>query len=296
MTILFCDVVGSTSLGEATDPETTRRVMTRYAESMAEIVRQHGGTVERFRGDEVMAVFGVPVAHEDDALRAARTATEMQRHLAELNTELKRTWGVELACRIGINTGEVVAGDRGSGEGFVTGDAVNLAKRLEQAAEPGTILIGTATYPLVKDAVKVGPRERFTAKGKREAVSRFRLDEVDAAAAGYARRLDAPLVNRTAELDTLRTLVDDAFARATLPDRHRARHGGDRKVPPRARAGIGARGRRGRRDGTLPPVRKRHHVLATAAARRRSRRPGGRRRRSSPGPTTRRSSSSASGR
>ena len=211
VTILFCDVVGSTSLGEATDPETTRRVMTRYAESMAEIVRQHGGTVERFRGDEVMAVFGVPVTHEDDALRAVRTATEMQRALAELNSELLQTWGVELACRIGINTGEVVAGDHGSGEGFVTGDAVNLAKRLEQAAEPGTILIGTATYPLVKDAVKVGPRERFSAKGKREPVARFRLDEVDADAAGYARRLDAPLVNRTKELDVLRRLVRDAF-------------------------------------------------------------------------------------
>ena len=211
VTILFCDVVGSTSLGEATDPETTRRVMTRYAESMAEIVRQHGGTVERFRGDEVMAVFGVPVAHEDDALRAVRTATEMQRALEELNTELLQTWGVELACRIGINTGEVVAGDHGSGEGFVTGDAVNLAKRLEQAAEPGTILIGTATYPLVKDAVKVGPRERFSAKGKREPVARFRLDEVDTDAAGYARRLDAPLVNRTEELEALRRLVHDAF-------------------------------------------------------------------------------------
>jgi class 3 adenylate cyclase/tetratricopeptide (TPR) repeat protein len=211
VTILFCDVVGSTSLGEATDPETTRRVMARYAESMAEIVREHGGTVERFRGDEVMAVFGVPVAHEDDALRAVRTAVEMQRALAELNSELRQTWGVDLACRIGINTGEVVAGDHGSGEGFVTGDAVNLAKRLEQAAEPGTILIGTATYPLVKDAVKVGPRERFSAKGKREPVARFRLDEVDTDASGYARRLDAPLVNRTKELEALRRLVHDAF-------------------------------------------------------------------------------------
>jgi class 3 adenylate cyclase/tetratricopeptide (TPR) repeat protein len=211
VTILFCDVVGSTSLGEATDPETTRRVMTRYAASMSEIVQQHGGTVERFRGDEVMAVFGVPVAHEDDALRAVRTATEMQRALAQLNGELLQTWGVALACRIGINTGEVVAGDHGTGEGFVTGDAVNLAKRLEQAAEPGTILIGTATYPLVKDAVKVGPRERFSAKGKREPVARFRLDEVDTGASGYARRLDAPLVNRAKELEALRRLVRDAF-------------------------------------------------------------------------------------
>jgi class 3 adenylate cyclase/tetratricopeptide (TPR) repeat protein len=212
VTILFCDVVGSTSLGEATDPETTRRVMARYAMAMTEVIEQYGGTVERFRGDEVMAVFGIPAAHEDDALRAARAATEMQRRLAELNVELRGRWGVELACRIGINTGEVVAGDPGTGETFVTGDAVNLAKRLEQAAEPGTILIGTATYPLVKDAVKVGPRERFSAKGKSGPVARFRLDEVDAAAAGYARRLDAPLVGRKEELRRLRALVDEAFA------------------------------------------------------------------------------------
>ena len=211
VTVLFCDVVGSTALGAATDPETTRRVMSRYAAAMAEIVEQHGGTVERFRGDEVMAVFGVPTAHEDDALRAVRAATEMQRRLEFMSSELREAWGVSLACRIGINTGEVVAGDPGTGETFVTGDAVNLAKRLEQAAEPGTILIGTTTYPLVRDAVKVGPRERFTAKGKSEAVGRFRLDEVDATAAGYARRLDAPLVGRADELATLRNLVQDAF-------------------------------------------------------------------------------------
>ena len=166
VTVLFCDVVGSTSLGEATDPETTRRVMSRYAQSMTEIVNAHGGTLERFRGDEVMAVFGVPMIHEDDALRAVRSGMEMQRRIGELNVELRATWGVELACRIGINTGEVVAGDPGTGDTFVTGDTVNLGKRLEQAAQPGEILIGTATYPLVKDAVRVGPRERFNAKEK----------------------------------------------------------------------------------------------------------------------------------
>ncbi|HEX3291021.1 MAG TPA: adenylate/guanylate cyclase domain-containing protein [Gaiella sp.] len=212
VTILFCDVAGSTSLGEATDPETTRRVMARYAEAMTEVIEHHGGTVERFRGDEVMAVFGIPAAHEDDALRAVRAATAMQRRLAQLNADLRGTWGVELACRIGVNTGEVVAGDPGTGETFVTGDAVNLAKRLEQAADPGTILIGTATYPLVKDAVKVGPRERFSAKGKSEPVARFRIDEVDEGAAGYERRLDAPLVNRVEELSTLRPLLREAFA------------------------------------------------------------------------------------
>ncbi len=207
VTVLFCDVVGSTSLGEATDPETTRRVMSRYAQTMTEIVTAHGGTVERFRGDEVMAVFGVPVIHEDDALRAVRAGMEMQRALAELNAELRATWGVELACRIGINTGEVIAGDPGTGDTFVTGDAVNLGKRLETAAQPGEILIGTATYPLVKDAVRVGPRERFSAKGKSSPVERFRLDDVDATAAGYARRLDAPLVGRVEELARIRAAI-----------------------------------------------------------------------------------------
>jgi len=208
VTVLFCDVVGSTSLGEATDPETTRRVMSRFAHSMTEIVTAYGGTVERFRGDEVMAVFGVPVVHEDDALRAVRAGMEMQRRLAELNVELRETWGVELACRIGINTGEVVAGDPGTGNTFVTGDAVNLGKRLETAAQPGEILIGTATYPLVKDAVRVGPRERFTAKGKSAPVDRFRLDDVDATAAGYARRLDAPLIGRADELVRIDSAID----------------------------------------------------------------------------------------
>lgn len=213
VTILFCDVVGSTSLGEATDPETTRRVMARYAEVMADVVRQHGGTVERFRGDEVMAVFGIPAVHEDDALRAVRAAAEMQRRLADLNAELRTTWAVELACRIGINTGEVVAGDPGTGETFVTGDAVNLAKRLEQAAQPGSILIGTATYPLVRDAVKVGPRERFAAKGKSDPVTRIKLEEVDRTAAGLARNLDAPLVGRAEELERIRATIDAHFER-----------------------------------------------------------------------------------
>ncbi len=212
VTVLFADVVGSTALGEATDPETTRKVMTRYAREMAEVIGEHGGTVERFRGDEVMAVFGVPVVHEDDALRAVRAGTEMQRRLGRLNVELRAAWGVELACRIGINTGEVVAGDPGTGESFVTGDAVNLAKRLEQAAEPGAILIGTATYPLVKDAVKVGPRERFSAKGKSEPVSRMALEDVDATAAGYARRLDAELVGRRDELEAISEAIEQLFA------------------------------------------------------------------------------------
>jgi class 3 adenylate cyclase/tetratricopeptide (TPR) repeat protein len=208
VTILFCDVVGSTVLGEQTDPETVRQAMSRFFNEMQAIVEGHGGVVERFRGDEVMAVFGVPTVHEDDALRAVRAGVAMLRRLEQLNVELGQTWGVSLACRIGINTGEVVAGDPGTGASFVTGDAVNLAKRLEQAAGTGEILIGTATYPLVRDAVKVGPRLRFSVKGKREQVSPFRLQEVDATAAGVARRLDAPIVDREVELAALQQAAE----------------------------------------------------------------------------------------
>jgi class 3 adenylate cyclase/tetratricopeptide (TPR) repeat protein len=208
VTILFCDVVDSTVMGEQSDPETVRHAMSRYFDEMRAIVERHGGVVERFRGDEVMAVFGVPTVHEDDALRAVRAGMAMQRRLAALNEELRATWGVTLHCRIGINTGEVVAGDPGTGETFVTGDAVNLAKRLEQTAAPGEILIGAATYPLVRDAVKAGPRERFSVKGKREPVSPFRVQDVDATAAGVTRRLDAPLVDREVELDLLHAAAD----------------------------------------------------------------------------------------
>jgi class 3 adenylate cyclase/tetratricopeptide (TPR) repeat protein len=208
VTILFCDVVDSTVMGEQSDPETVRHAMSRYFDEMRAIVERHGGVVERFRGDEVMAVFGVPTVHEDDALRAVRAGMAMQRRLAALNEELRATWGVTLHCRIGINTGEVVAGDPGTGATFVTGDAVNLAKRLEQTAAPGEILIGAATYPLVRDAVKAGPRERLSVKGKREPVAPFRVQDVDATAAGVARRLDAPLVDREVELDLLHAAAD----------------------------------------------------------------------------------------
>jgi class 3 adenylate cyclase/tetratricopeptide (TPR) repeat protein len=208
VTILFCDVVDSTVLGEQSDPETVRHAMSRYFDEMRTIVERHGGLVEQFRGDEVMGIFGVPTVHEDDALRAVRTGMAMQRRLAVLNEELRATWGVTLNCRIGINTGEVVTGDPVTGATVVTGDTVNLAKRLETAAAPGEILIGAATYPLVKDAVKVSPLERFSVKGKREPVSPFRLQDVDATAPGVTRQLDAPLVDREVELTLLHAAAD----------------------------------------------------------------------------------------
>ena len=203
VTILFADVAGSTSLGERLDPEALRAVMTRYFAEMRSVLEHHGGTVEKFIGDAVMAVFGVPVAHEDDALRAVRAADEMRNRLGELNPELERQYGVALEMRIGVNTGEVVAGDPAAGQALVTGDAVNLAKRLEQAAPPGSVLIGKLTYPLVKDAVQAGPLQSFSVKGKADPVSPLRLDAIDPHAAGVARELDKPFVGRLEELAAL---------------------------------------------------------------------------------------------
>jgi class 3 adenylate cyclase/tetratricopeptide (TPR) repeat protein len=210
VTILFADVAGSTALGERLDPEALRGVMSRYYNEMRAVLESHGGTVEKFIGDAVMAVFGAPVAHEDDALRAVRAADEMRNRLRDLNGELEPRYGVALEMRIGVNTGEVVAGDRAAGQALVTGDAVNLAKRLEQAAPSGSILIGKATYPLVKDAVQAGPLESFKVKGKAEPVSPLRIDTVDPHAAGVARGLEKRFVGRLEELAGL----EIAFRRA----------------------------------------------------------------------------------
>jgi len=196
VTVVFCDVTDSTALGERLDPEAMRRTMGRYFEEIRLIVERHGGTVEKFIGDAVMAVFGVPVAHEDDALRAVRSVAEIRQRLAVLGEELS----VALSFRTGVNTGEVVAGE---GETLVTGDAVNVAARLEQAATPGEILIGAETLALVRDAVTVEPVEPLELKGKREPVPAFRLVAVDATAAAFARHLDAPLVGRVREQQRL---------------------------------------------------------------------------------------------
>jgi class 3 adenylate cyclase/tetratricopeptide (TPR) repeat protein len=190
VTVVFCDLSGSTALGTATDPEALRAVMRGYYEQMRAILERHGGTVEKFIGDAVMAVFGVPVAHEDDALRAVRAAWEMRAAVPALG----------LRARIGVNTGEVVAGE---GDTLVTGDAVNVAARLEQAAEVGEVLIGASTRRLVRDAVMVAPVE-VQARGKPEPVTAFRLENVDPHAASIARRLTTPLVGRQPELEQLK--------------------------------------------------------------------------------------------
>src|SRR2546430_9548728 len=134
VTVLFADVVSSTSRGEQTDPESTRRMLGRYFAEIRQVVERHGGTVEKFIGDAVMAVFGVPTLHEDDALRAVRAAEDMRTAMRWLNKELERDHGVTLQVRIGVNTGRVVARQEAAAgsQGLVSGDAANLAARFEQ--------------------------------------------------------------------------------------------------------------------------------------------------------------------
>jgi class 3 adenylate cyclase/tetratricopeptide (TPR) repeat protein len=201
--VLFCDLVGSTALGESTDPEALRARMRRYFEDLRAILERHGGTVEKFVGDAVMAVFGIPTAHEDDALRAVRAAMEMREAIA----------GHGLEARIGVNTGEVVVG--GEGETLVTGDAVNVAARLEQAAPNGEILIGPETRLLVRDAVRVEAVEPLALKGKVEPVEAYRLVEVLRDAAPLARHPETPLVGRERERQRLWRAYEDAVAGAS---------------------------------------------------------------------------------
>jgi class 3 adenylate cyclase/tetratricopeptide (TPR) repeat protein len=187
VTVLFCDLANSTTLGEAIDPEPYRALLARYFQRMKEVVERHGGTVEKFIGDAVMAVFGVPVSHEDDALRAMRAAVEMREALPELGLE----------GRIGVMTGEVVTGTE---ERLATGDAVNIAARLEQAAPPGEVLIGQPTLRLVRDAVEVEAVDPLRLKGKTDPVAAFRLRAVREAP---ERRHDMRFVGRERELRLL---------------------------------------------------------------------------------------------
>ena len=194
VSVLFCDVTGSTALGESTDPEALRALLGRYFERMKGIVERHGGTVEKFIGDAVMAVFGVPLVHEDDALRACRAAIDMRDALPELGIQ----------ARIGVSTGEVVTGTE---ERLATGDAVNVAARFEQAAQPGQVLIGEATYALVRAVVEVEPVEPLELKGKTERVPAFRL----LAVTGELTRLFAtPMVGRERELRSLQDALSQA--------------------------------------------------------------------------------------
>ena len=232
-----------------------------YFSAMKPVLEGHGGTIEKYIGDAIMAVFGLPRMHEDDAQRAVRAAARMREALAELNVTLRAEFGVTLENRTGVNTGEVVTGDTGTSQRLATGDTVNVAARLEQAAPAGEVLIGESTYRLVREAVEVVPVEPLTLKGKPEPVPAYRLLSV-AEGATSTRPADLPLVGRAREIAAL----DAEFRRSVAGSECRlvdaARRGRGRQEP----AYRGVRAEHRRRGGgaaePLPVLRRRHHVLA----------------------------------
>lgn len=211
VSVVFCDLKGSTSLGEKLDSESLREVLSAYFAAMRRVLERNGGTVEKYIGDAIMAVFGLPRLHEDDAFRAVRAAFEMRTALADLNLRLEDTWGVSLQNRTGVNTGEVVTGDPATGQRLATGDTVNLAARLEQAAPEGEVLIGESTFRRVKDAVTVERVEPLQLKGKSRRVRAYRVTGVSRGEA-ITRRVDLPFVDRYEEFGRLIDAFDRALA------------------------------------------------------------------------------------
>ena len=207
VTVVFSDLKGSTSLGERLDSEALREVLAIYFEAMSAVLVRHGGTIEKYIGDAIMAVFGLPRLHEDDALRAVRAAVEMRETLEVINERLQKDYGVRLENRTGVYTGEVVSGDITTGQRLVTGDTVNVAARLEQSAPSCEVLIGQPTYELVRDAVKVEPVEPLELKGKAERVPAYQLLHAGAGE-GRVRRVDLPLVGRAEQLVELSEVLD----------------------------------------------------------------------------------------
>jgi len=211
VTLLFCDLKGSTALGETLDSEAMHEVKERYFATMAAEITKHGGKIEKYIGDAIMAVFGLPLPHEDDALRAVRAAAGMQAALRALNEDLAKRYGVVLANRTGVNTGEVVANDDPmADQKLATGDAVNVAARLEQAAPENEIYLGETTYRLVRDAVVVAAVEPLELRGKSERVAAFRLVSANVLE-GLVRRHDSPIVGRDEEL----AAIDQALREVT---------------------------------------------------------------------------------
>jgi predicted ATPase/class 3 adenylate cyclase len=211
VTVIFADVSGFTALGERLDPESLQQVIARYFAEMRQVVARHGGSVEKLIGDAVMAVFGVPVLHEDDALRAARAALEMRDALEVLNEALAQQWDVRLQTHTGLNTGEVVVSDSADGGSLTYGDTVNVAQRLEAAAAPGEILVGSVTARLLQGVGRLTAVRPLRVKGKTDPVAAWRLlgiGEDERHTTGAA----ADLVGRDAELADLLTAYERVVA------------------------------------------------------------------------------------
>jgi class 3 adenylate cyclase len=208
VTVLFADITGSTTLGERFDPERWRVLLQRFFSVMSSTIEAWGGTVQKFMGDSVMATFGVPIVREDDAERALRAACQMLERLTELNTEFKAQHGVSLAIRIGVNTGEVMAA---SDQNVVTGDAVNVAARLEQMAEPGTVLAGERTFAAARDAFVFGEPEAREIRGKSAPVTVRQVLRPLADALDRRKGMQVAMVGREQEVESLASLFHEAM-------------------------------------------------------------------------------------
>jgi len=214
VSVLFADIVGSTALGADNDPEVVRGVMGRYFARMKEIAEGHGGTVEKFIGDAVMVVFGVPQVHDDDAERAVRAALSMRDAIPALNAEIT----LELGARISVNTGQAVAGAGEDGQFLVTGDTVNVAARLQQGAEVGEVVVGALTESLTRGAIDYAAHGAISAKGKPEPLVAFTAVRARSRTPDQARGLPgmrAQLVGRDRELH----LLLEMFARVSEESR-----------------------------------------------------------------------------
>jgi class 3 adenylate cyclase/tetratricopeptide (TPR) repeat protein len=204
VTVLFADLSGYTSVAERMDPESVKAVVERALRRLGDEVEHYGGTVDKYIGDNVMALFGAPVAHEDDAERAVRAALGMQAAMAEVNADAEREYGVSFALRVGLNTGEVLAGAVGDAY-TVTGDTVNVAARLQAAGRPGAVTVGERTYRATREAVRYEAIGSLELKGKSEPVPAWEASALLAAQAARRApsRREAPLVGRDGELGEL---------------------------------------------------------------------------------------------
>ena len=208
VTVLFADLSGYTSVAERLDHETVKVLVERCLTRLAAEVERYGGRVDKFIGDNVMAVFGAPVAHENDPERAVRAAVGMQGAMVELNERVAPELGFELALRIGVNTGEVLAGRVGE-QYTVVGDAVNVAARFQAAAPVGGILVGERTWRATEQAVSYRELAPLRLKGKAQPVAAWEVASLRAPAPGDQRPMPrTPLVGRKDELSQLERLFD----------------------------------------------------------------------------------------
>jgi DNA-binding SARP family transcriptional activator len=215
VTTLIADMRGSTLAGDPLDPESARVPLDRCFQEMGSVLERHGGTVERVVGDAVLAVFGIPLVHEDDALRAVRAALEMRNAVAALSKRLEAELGVRIAMRVGVNTGEVVAARDTDSATQVTGDAVNVAARLQQAAGSDEILLGEATYGLVRWAINAEPTGPMDPHHRARSTGPFRLLAIAGGITRHTQRFDSPLVGRERERRRLESAFEQAAADRT---------------------------------------------------------------------------------